>query len=648
MSITLKPLEELRINGKSFVVQPDPDPDMSHRPYVELGGSGQVVQLSLAKTQDFHALKVFNNPDNSLISGTKKLEKNNVQSLPGLAAANRVVINPKEEAYNALLKKYPYLEYSVLMPWIGGYTWYEILGGKDDEKKIFNFSQKTSLYYAWQLSYVLSALENKGYAHCDICSNNIILDLRKPSVQLIDIEDMYMPGGRMKEDFIGGQNGYAHPNRPLGHQWVQESDRFGGGLLISEILTWHDPEIREASDFESYYSNSELCKKTKKYKLMKGVLERNGSLELADLFDKVWSSNSLGDCPKLSEWESQLHSIVQTANVKSPEIGDLSGLGADGRIRIQRKKVSLTDGAEKESIKSNRKKVDITTSRTKNTQPSTQPLPSFQPQTDWGKVLAFILVVALLIFICIALSGTAVGALFLGNEPLPDNTPTSNYVVPIVVIASKTLRPTPIFSTPTYTIVAQPSVTNVPSQLHEFDWTKCRRDYDTRLKLNDEVTIGDYSSVFGYNVLDGPYADRNKIGSISPGDIAKVVDGPSCSNKWIWWKIFLEKDGTSGWIPEGDSQKYWLIPTNVLQTVQIVYARISNQIDMVNLRKSPGYISKDDSRDVIVEIPSGQKVKIINGPESVDDLNWWYVEWRTYRGWIAEKTGSGKLVLIFE
>lgn len=250
-----------------------------------------------------------------------------------------------------------------------------------------------------------------------------------------------------------------------------------------------------------------------------------------------------------------------------------------------------------------------------------------------------IIMVAFIVFGCI--TSYSVVNIIPFTSPTLTITPT-NTIFPAGLF-------TPTFSTPTNIVTVQPSRTSTPFQVFEFDWTKCRRDYDTRLKITDEVTIGEYSSAFGYNVLDGPYVDRNKIGKISPGDIAKVVDGPSCSNKWIWWKISLEKDGTSGWIPEGDSQKYWLIPANATQAMQVVvYARISNQIDMVNLRMSPGYISKDDSRDVVVEIPSGQKVKIINGPERADGLNWWYVEWRTYQGWIAEKTGSGKLILIFE
>ena len=70
-------------------------------------------------------------------------------------------------------------------------------------------------------------------------------------------------------------------------------------------------------------------------------------------------------------------------------------------------------------------------------------------------------------------------------------------------------------------------------------------------------------------------------------------------------------------------------------------ARISSEVEEVNMRRSLGYLDKDDSYDVIVKIPSSAIVEIIRGPETADDLDWWYVslEWlrrlgcRSYRKW---------------
>ena len=75
-------------------------------------------------------------------------------------------------------------------------------------------------------------------------------------------------------------------------------------------------------------------------------------------------------------------------------------------------------------------------------------------------------------------------------------------------------------------------------------------------------------------------------------------------------------------------------------------ARISCvNIEEVNLRVSPGYINKTDN-DSIVHVPCGEDVTIINGPSQADGLDWWYVRWNGYQGWMADHTGSGTQILI--
>lgn len=76
-------------------------------------------------------------------------------------------------------------------------------------------------------------------------------------------------------------------------------------------------------------------------------------------------------------------------------------------------------------------------------------------------------------------------------------------------------------------------------------------------------------------------------------------------------------------------------------------ARISSEVTEVNLRTSPGYSNKNDATDVIARIPSGTTVDIIGGPSSADELTWYQVSWNGYTGWVAEKTGSGRTILIF-
>jgi hypothetical protein len=68
----------------------------------------------------------------------------------------------------------------------------------------------------------------------------------------------------------------------------------------------------------------------------------------------------------------------------------------------------------------------------------------------------------------------------------------------------------------------------------------------------------------------------------------------------------------------------------------------------VNMRKSPGYLGKDDTLDRVAKVPCGEYVEIIDGPQNKDGLRWWYVLWNGYKGWMADHTGKGRLILIFE
>lgn len=77
-------------------------------------------------------------------------------------------------------------------------------------------------------------------------------------------------------------------------------------------------------------------------------------------------------------------------------------------------------------------------------------------------------------------------------------------------------------------------------------------------------------------------------------------------------------------------------------------AQIScEEISKVNLRKSPGYANKNDNKDVIVEIPCGEFLKLQLETRFADELTWWKVNWESYEGWVSDHTGSGKTILTF-
>lgn len=90
-------------------------------------------------------------------------------------------------------------------------------------------------------------------------------------------------------------------------------------------------------------------------------------------------------------------------------------------------------------------------------------------------------------------------------------------------------------------------------------------------------------------------------------------------------------------------------PTSAPTQEKISFAEISCEggILKVNLRRTPGYLNKDDS-DLIAGINCGQLVELLGETQIVDGLTWWKVSWNGYIGWVADHTGSGLKILIFE
>ena len=64
----------------------------------------------------------------------------------------------------------------------------------------------------------------------------------------------------------------------------------------------------------------------------------------------------------------------------------------------------------------------------------------------------------------------------------------------------------------------------------------------------------------------------------------------------------------------------------------------------VRLRKTPGYRNKG-TEDILTVVPPRSIVNVIGGPEEVDDLQWWQVQWQGFQGWMAEATPNGVQLL---
>jgi len=279
----------LDIEGKIYHITEHPQaPGM---PYGQEGRRAVVYQL-LGESDEKYALKVFKTRFRipRMVAVSEKLEP--YATMSGLQACRRTVLTGS--GHKELLREYPELTYAVLMPWVDGQTWQEMILDSID------FSPERSLSIARAFSNQLMTLEEKGLAHCDVSGANLIIQSGDIPA-LIDLEEMYGPGFLEPESLPAGSPGYAHRSAPNG-QWNSTTDRFSGAILLAEMLCWFDPTVRDAAWGESYFAPKDMQNENKCLDVLKTSLKAHYGERILDLFNQAWRSDSLRDCPTFAEW----------------------------------------------------------------------------------------------------------------------------------------------------------------------------------------------------------------------------------------------------------------------------------------------------------------------------------------------------------
>jgi WD40 repeat protein len=305
--------DELTLNNVTYRIAEHPAaPGI---PYGQEGRAGIVYQLLPAdRSAGFQpaALKVFRARFRTpaLVSQAEKLAA--FADLPGLTVCRRTVLTPTRHA--DLLRREPDLTYAVLMPWIEGPTWVEVML----EKRPLTPQQALDLARAF--AQVLVRMEEQGLAHCDLSGPNVLLPMlagqtadRRPqtayrpssTVELVDVEGLYAPGLPRPEALPSGSAGYAHRTAREG-LWGPTADRFAGAVLLAEMLGWGDESVREACYGETYFDPAEMpaqgSANPPRYRTLLAALARHYGQPVADLFERAWTSETLADCPTFGEW----------------------------------------------------------------------------------------------------------------------------------------------------------------------------------------------------------------------------------------------------------------------------------------------------------------------------------------------------------
>lgn len=270
--------------------------------YGQAGRMATAYQLvNVDAPDDRHALKVIREKWRvpALVGLAQKLEP--FAELSGLAVCRRVVLNARQ--HGNLLRQHPDLLYAPFMPWMSGPTWMQVIL----EQRVL--SPEQSLALARTLAEVLTALEERGVAHCDLSGPNLIItsmpDDQEPdhscSIALVDVEQLFGPGLGSPPMLAAGSPGYAHKASPKG-LWSADADRFAGAILLVEMLGFCDDAVRRAAAGESYFTPEEIQCDSARLQILRASLGARWGEAILNLFDRAWTSEALSNCPTLGEW----------------------------------------------------------------------------------------------------------------------------------------------------------------------------------------------------------------------------------------------------------------------------------------------------------------------------------------------------------
>lgn len=307
--MTFQPDVDLRLEIEGIGYTFTQHPAAPGIPYGQEGRAAVVYQL-LADQGQKRALKVFKATfrEPSLVLLSERVRP--FAALPGLSVCERTVLRPQQ--HNDLLRRYPDLTYAVLMPWIEGPTWMEILLSK----KVLTDEQ--SLVIAHSLAKVLTEMEQHEIAHCDLSSANVMLPIlaRGEDAALVDVEGLYAPNLAHPKHLLTGTKGYVHLSTigqdsktsitTNGGAWSARSDRFAGAVLLAEILGWSNGNVRETTFGESYFAPEETQQDSTRYRLLSNTLHEIWGTDVARCFERAWQSSTLNDCPTFGEWQIAL------------------------------------------------------------------------------------------------------------------------------------------------------------------------------------------------------------------------------------------------------------------------------------------------------------------------------------------------------
>jgi hypothetical protein len=188
-------------------------------------------------------------------------------------------------------------------------------------------------------------------------------------------------------------------------------------------------------------------------------------------------------------------------------------------------------------------------------------LPIYQPkEIEKHSKPNLLWLVIVIILILVILCGIV--AIYLVPKFLTPENSSGNQVQ----ITSSTLTLEPVQTrisemfTPTTAITLSPTEPQITMTPTDSTWQACENvDYLSQLRVGMHATVAQ-DPPLPNRVRNDPSTNSTIIGYVNPGGEVEILEGPSCEEGWIWWRIREVSSDLTGWTAEGDENGYWLIP----------------------------------------------------------------------------------------
>jgi len=291
------PHDSLPLFGEKYFVQPHlQQPAMAYA----AEGKAALVYKVRKRSGPVFALKVFKKQfrDHELLKTAERLRF--LQSYEGLRAAQRQVVESGEQITN----QYPELLYAMLMPWITGTTWNDLLITAGRTQTAYGVD--TGIRLCDRFLTVMQGLESNGIAHTDIAPGNVVITTRPVDVQLLDLEDVFIPGLPPPAVLPKATPGYDHPAARGMTTWASEGDRYSAAVMAAEMLLLPYPELAATANDSGLFGGNRTTPQGKArfsdaYPCLDAI-----SPTFAQTFKKFWDATAIKDCPRLSELHAAL------------------------------------------------------------------------------------------------------------------------------------------------------------------------------------------------------------------------------------------------------------------------------------------------------------------------------------------------------